>query len=530
MGLEFETFAELMKVELLLTQQLYVQSDAKDTMICTGVGSGKTFAICFRGILLTHMMPGNQGLITTDTETHLEDTTKQVFFEMCPPDIIVKVDNGHNLVQIKTRDPSKISTIYFRHLNESRPGRKHLSGLDLGWYSCDQLEDCEKREWDYLMTRLRRPGIDRHYRFAAMNAKGKDWCYKRYFQPAIKSGNVRKTMVMGQKGEPVEIEEYRPAKHRYAIIGPSKENIHLPPHFIQDILETQTQEYIDRYVHAKFEDWAGKIYKDFSIESAHNIHWFKIPETWPCIVSIDVGGDSPWAILVGRRDPIFGDVYITAELFAPGLVIREIVSWLRSCEEILSIRNTRFICDPANKLAIVELFEHDIYCEPARKGPKLPGILRVGGYMKPKSGRTKLIPAQPHPDGTVRDLIVENAPTLWVFKDRCPNFVREHDEWVWHRDHRTQMPTNKPVDVNDHTCDANIYLLRIMPPIEQLARSNPVLDNLRKLDPLSWKVAKQAADARDPGKHRNTGGEAWMRETGETDGVYKDVPVTGVEW
>ncbi len=522
--------ADLVALDLLFSQRCYLYSQAQDTMICTGVGGGKTLSICLRGIHLNYFMPGNQGLICADTETHLEDTTKKVFFEICPPGLIVKIDRGQNFVRLRTKDSRRYSTIYFRHLNESRPGRKHLSGLDLGWYSCDQLEDCEKDEWDYLMTRLRKVGVDKTYRFAAMNSKGKDWCYRRYFQPALEKGKVTETKVPGLFGDLVTVKECFPAVNRYSIIGPTEENIHLPKDFIENMKATQTKEYLQRYLYAGFEEWAGKIYKDFSRESKHNNFSFPIPKNFPCIVSIDVGGDSPWAILVGRQDPFSGDLFITDELYQSGLLIREVVSWLRSRETIPDVSKARFICDPENKLAIVELAENGIGCDAARKGPKLPGILRVGGYMKPKQGRMKQIDSQPGPDGTLRDIIVEDAPTLWVFKDKCPNFIREHDEWAWQRQPGTGFSTDKPVDGDDHCVDALIYLCRILPAVETLPKLNPAMEALRRIDPLSYEATKQIQAGRVGLKFSQTGGEAWAVGAGGIDGLYKDIDLSRTEW
>ena len=116
--MEFETMADLVAADLLFSQRCYVYSQAQDTMVCTGVGAGKTLSICLRGIHLSYFMPGNQGLITTDTETHLENTTQKVFFEICPPGLIVKIDRGKNLVRLLTKYSRRYSIIYFRHLNE----------------------------------------------------------------------------------------------------------------------------------------------------------------------------------------------------------------------------------------------------------------------------------------------------------------------------------------------------------------------------------------------------------------------------
>lgn len=540
--MNFESINEALNAQanLLLSQRLYCYSSAFDTMLCAGVGSGKTRALIFRAWLLSWGIPGNHGLIFRDTETNLESSTKHDFFECLPPAAIIKIDKSKGMVRLKTCKPNSYSEITFRHLVGSIPGRKHLAGMNLGWFAGDQMEDCPEEDVEYLATRLRLKAAEKRFRFGIMNSKGKEYNYKRYFKPAMDLGWTRSTTVKGLNGKNVEIKEFWPKEGRYAILGPTEENIHLPLDFVENILANQTREYIERYLYASFEDWAGKIYKDFNIDSPHMIHSFPIPSDWPCAVSVDVGGDAPWAVIVSRIDPFTGDVIVCDELFAPGLVVYEIVSWLKSCSYIPENRpkgdrprqETRFIIDPANKVAMSEFSEQGVFFEAARKGPKLPGILRVGGYMRRKKNRSYTIPMQPRADGTWRALHVQDAPHIWVFRDRCPNWVREHDEWNWKRIGATQIPSNRPEEKDDHTCDSTIYLLRILPAVEELPKHNAAMDALRRLDPLSYKAAKAIEVMRKGSDffQENPYGEAFLSEYDPVQEVYERGKEPKMEW
>jgi len=308
-GLDFETLSDAQRwvdEGSLLSQQLFHFSNAKDTTMFSGVGSGKTAALIVRSIFLAALNPHNMGLIGRDTETNLLETTQKDFFELCPAEILLpgtrKGRNGKAVI----KTTGKPSTIIFRYFKQSSAGVKHLSGINLGFAAADQAEDITKDEWGYVQTRLRRANIRFHPMFRILNPKGHDWNWKQCVQPAQKAfenGNLeakRITTVPGYKGKPVDVAEYWADEDTYSIVTWTHENRYLPDGFIESIEKNETREYIQRYLYSSFDEWGGKVYKAFYSGSAHTIQPFRIPDDWPCIVSIDVGGDSPWAILTPR--------------------------------------------------------------------------------------------------------------------------------------------------------------------------------------------------------------------------------------
>ena len=449
-SLEFPTAADAIEFtaqQLLLSQRLLVFSEALDTCVLSGIGTGKTVALLTRAVLQSYAIPNNYGLVARDTEANLITTTRKDFEDLFGG-LIVEQNKSEGIVKIQACD-GRLSTIAFRYLRSSRPGMTHLSNLNLGFYAVDQLEDIEKSEYDYLNTRLRRRVV-RRSRWSIANTKGKDWLYRRYVEPAIKRKKTRTRMVPGKLGKLVAVEEWWASKDLYAIRSPTEENNHLPDGFIEDILANRAQEYIDRYLHGSFEEWGGRIYKAYSYDSVHNLDAFPIPDDWPVFVWIDVGGDSPWAVIVARQNH-HGDVFVTNELYGPDLLPHQIISWLKNPENGVPAGKTpRVIIDPQNKLAVTEFFRYGLMVEAARKGPKVPGIMHVADYFRGKESRVRMIP-QPAAGGGFENREFQNAPHLWVFK-RCEHWRQEHDGWQWHRDPRTGLATNRPLDRDDHTC------------------------------------------------------------------------------
>jgi phage terminase large subunit len=505
--------------QLLHSQTQFIFSASKDTLAISGVGTGKTIATLVRAFNHSYYFENNFGLILRDTYSSLENTTMKDFNNLLG-DLVVEEQKATNIVKIANAFGG-LSSIGFNYLRTSRPGTKHMAGANLGWYCCEQLEDNDKSDWDYLDTRLRLqlggPKV-RRARWANANPKGKDWIFKRYIEPAVKLGRYRKKMVPGALGEDAAVEEWWATRDLYAIRSPTEENVHLPTGYIEDILASRSKEYIDRFLHGSFDEWGGKIYKAYSYDSIHNIDEFPIPEDWPSYIWIDVGGDHPWAVLVARQDPYYGDVFITNEYYGPDLMPHQVIEWIHSTASG-AMRGTkkpdRYIIDPQNRGTVWEFLRYGVLVEAARKGEKVPKILHVADYMRRKKGRMKTLP-QKGPDGSYRQQVFEDAPHMWVFK-RCENWRTEHDGWQWDRDLRTDSPKNSPIDKDDHTADATLYGMRILQPVQTLAKTDPNMEMLKKFDPLNSRAAQQQMEAKRGGPEKSADWSEFTKD--ETDEV-----------
>lgn len=524
------------------SQTAFEKSGQFQTALAGGVGSGKTHSLIKRSILLSFLEADNEGVLTRYTATDLETTTKRQFFEECPSTLILHYNKSENYVIIRSGQQDKPSRIWFRHIWEPRPDKKHLSGLNLGWIAGDQIEDWEEDRWNDLMARFRRQTVRRHYMFGILNPKGHNWCWAKWIKPAEEAKLVETVLVPSVMGGFVDSKRYRAAPGLLAIVAKTEENFfnrrcvnHPRPKigcedcrlaaasYVTDMRRYNPEQWVRRMVDSSFEEWAGKIYPEYDEYTIHNIDPFHIPDEWKTVlVPIDCGGDSPWAIPVMRIDP-FGDVYVTNEYYQQSVLVREIAEWIKDRERsgIPDWNAARKIMDPENKLAMLEFAEHGLYCESARKADKLAGIYQVAGYLHRVPGRVKAIPGQRLPDGTIGTLVVQAAPRLWVFKT-CTNWRREHSAWQWKRDLRTGAPTDKPEDKDDHCADATLYGLRVRPPVEKLPELDPQLEALRRFDQASYReamyrdgLAGKGQPAQGMGEmfHEHASGKAEEQET-----------------
>ena len=488
------------------SQLEFERSPHFQTILAGGVGSGKNHSLNKRAVLLSFLTPDNEGLIARYTATELETTTKHQFFQEVPAEMILHYNKGEDYALIRTGDKNKPSRIWFRHIHEPRPDKKHLSGMNLGWIAGDQIEDWEEQLWNDIMARFRRASVRRRYMFGIMNPKGHNWNWRKWIKPAEDAGRVETVMVPSVTGGMVESKRYAADRGLYAIIAKTEENFfngrcadHEPTQlgcaacveaaseYVRNLRRYNPAEWVARMVDSGFEDWAGKIYPEYTDFSVHNIDPFPVPDEWPCIVSVDTGGDAPWGIGVGRQDPQ-GDIFITNEFYKPGVLVYEVARWLKDPKQsgIPDIQRARKILDPENKVVMLEFArDHNLYFEVAQKQNKRAGIYHVAGYMHPVPGRTKTLPAAgPNAIPTV----VENAPRLWVFR-RCENWRREHDQWQWKRSPLTGESTDIPEDKADHMCDSALYMFRILPPVQQLPEADPQMEALKRLHAASHKEA-----------------------------------------
>src|SRR5579859_4084062 len=157
----------------LKSQYEYIFSPRQYAALDGGWGSGKTHAMCLKGLVLSYAFPGNMGVIGRYNATDLLDTTMTSFFEVCPKSWIKSFNKQRKWVTLKNG-----SQIVFRHLSDPNPKRSHIAGMNLGWLGIDQAEECGLEHWNTLCGRLRRPAAKKRFGFLAANPNGKDWIYK----------------------------------------------------------------------------------------------------------------------------------------------------------------------------------------------------------------------------------------------------------------------------------------------------------------------------------------------------------------
>ncbi|MCI0348994.1 MAG: phage terminase large subunit [Acidobacteriales bacterium] len=437
-----------------------------------GWGSGKTFVGCLRGLVLSKQIPGNVGLVARYHGTDLEDSTMPVFFEVCPPSWIRHYSKQRKILTLKNG-----SQVVFRHIHDSRAKgatKSRRVGLSLGWFYVDQAEELEISHWNMLIGRLRLPRAQKRFGFLTANPNGKDWIYKMFFEPH----------------QPFTTSEfyqtYRRGSSMLGIAVRSEENRKSNGGFVDDeyfdsLRQQMPPEWVARYVDCSFDEFTGKIYKEYTSESVHNIEPFDVPAEYPYLVSIDVGGDVPWAVGIWRVDP-WGNLILTDEFYKPSVNALEVAAWIKQNARTTD-PHTQIVIDYENKLAMLELNEYlrpGVQCRPAIKAVR-PGIIRTGGYLHVNN----TLPLPPwyvksQPESRTKHFTSAGSPRMFVMRSRCPNWSREMDYYRW-----DENSPGKPLKDNDHHPDETRYAAMSRPQPARLPQPPDEREKLRKADPLS---------------------------------------------
>lgn len=449
----------------------FIFAPEQEVVLASGFGSGKSHACTYKGLVLSKIFPGNRGLIGRFHGSDLDDSVIPLFFEICPPTWIRHYNKQKNIVTLKNN-----SQILFRHIHD--PGasgtKSRRVGANLGWFFIDQLEECQEAHWNGMLGRLRLPAAKRRFAFGTMNPNGHDWIYRRFFRGVGKLPVDRHVEIREENRLGIAVVSEVNRKSRGGFVDDS---------YFDSLLRTYTADWIARWVYCSFDDFSGKIYKEYELGSVHNVEPFPIPSYWPHIVSIDVGGQHPWAILDNVVDD-HGNTITIQEFFKSSVNINEISAWIKN-HTPWSDAKTTFVIDWENRQAAIELQEHGIVCRPAMKKVQA-GILRVGGYLHVD----KEIPLPKWYYETQTKTMIEKfesggSPRDFVFAENCPNYCRQMDAYIWD-------PNNpaKPKKENDDCCDSKRYALAQRPEAAEL----PKIDKYRKLretDPLAAREWEQ---------------------------------------
>ena len=238
------------------TQKEFFLDTQKFQCYSGGFGSGKTSVACQKGVVLSGTIPNNLGMVCRRTYPDLRDTTREVFISLVPPDWIKYWREAENALTLKNN-----SLVLFRHFENG----KIRVGANLGWFLIDQSEESEKEVFLALQGRLRR-AVPRLYGMMTMNPNGKDWQHKMFVE----------------KGHP-DYKMYQSSSYD------NKAN--LPDGYIETMLDTYPQDWIDRFVLGKWTSMSGLIFHEFD-RKKHMVRPFPIPKEWPKVRGMDWGVDA----------------------------------------------------------------------------------------------------------------------------------------------------------------------------------------------------------------------------------------------
>jgi hypothetical protein len=424
---------------LLNSQRAFIFAPERFSAISGGFGSGKSFALVLKGLILSAAIPGNVGSFMCYRGSDVEKRLVPLFMEeVCPPAWRKSYNKNKRVAVLRNG-----SVISFDHIKDSTSGAASGSGTrrigsNWGWFGVDQGEEIEMEQWDALASRLRLPRAPRKFGFMSLNPAGRDWIWERFFQKVLpwpKSPEGQATPIGGKF-----FQVCRQAANTLGICVNSEENRISNGGFVDDsyfdsLLQTYGLPWVERFVWGQFDDFKGKMFPDFSgglvdygDASVHVIDDFQIPKHWSLVTAIDVGGDSPWAVC-----PIYSDEQGNL-ILTPGFHNRtgrvsEVAAWIKRHTPWNENRTT-YVIDPENKVATVELSDYGIYCQNAIKDIN-PGLLRMEGYLHVQKHRNlphwyeETQPVQRH-----QKFRGHGSPKFFVFKSALV-IRKELDSCKW---------------------------------------------------------------------------------------------------
>lgn len=443
------------QIEPTPKQTEFITSTARYSCFSGGFGSGKTVAGCLRSLVLSQY-PGNRGLIGRLTYPELRDTTQKSFFEACPPEMYDEAQGGQWKPSENYLRLVNGSEIIFRHLDNV--SEKELLSLNLGWFFIDQAEEVGDQVFRILQSRLRLNTVPNRYGFVICNPEPGSWIDTMFRKPVLE----------GKRDNPSEQFHFIDSK--------MTDNPHLPPDYVQSIIDNYPEDMRKRYVEGRWDVFENQIYSEYD-SNVHILKPFDIPKEWERIIAVDHGMVNPTAAIFAALD-FDGNVFIYDEYYSPGVVSTHAKAIL---EKTQGQEISLWLIDPSVQAktrekdgqmwSVMEEYEdYGLFFTPANN-EKLAGINRVKEFLKPQKNRrhpiTKEIP----------------SPKLFIFRN-CVNLIAEMPAYQW-RKLRTLQSRNSPEqprDFNDHALDALRYIImsRFPAPSKRFSGLDIILPEDRK--------------------------------------------------
>jgi len=410
-------------------QAEFVTNTSKFSCYSGGFGSGKTFAGCLKGLLLSQY-PGNRGLIGRLTYPELRTTTRKTFFEICPPEWYDPKGGGQwkpSENQLKFINGSEILFVHLDTVSE-----KELLSLNLGWFFIDQAEEISEKIFDVLVSRLRLNKVPNRYGFLACNPERSSWIYDTFQKP---------------------VDDGAPKKDYYIINSSTTDNPFNPADYVETMKGRYPETLIRKYIEGSWEAVEGRIYLEFDTKT-HVVKPFDVPKSWEIIVGLDHGMVNPTAALVAALD-YDGNVYIIDEYYQPGIVSDH----AKAIHEMTRGLNVSFwVIDPSTEAktrekngmpwSILQEYEdYGLFFTPGNNS-KLGGINRVSEFLKVDDKRIN--PRTAH----------RGSPKLFIFQN-CVNVINEFQGYEWKklRGLGNKNEREVPSDYKDHAMDALRYII-----------------------------------------------------------------------
>ena len=220
----------LLRFKPLPAQRQFLLSRDPFLAYVGGYGSGKTYALCHKAILLSAENQGLPGMIIAPTYPMLDDV---VIRTMC------EILDRHKISYKFHRTRNSLSTawggeIWFR----SADNPDSLRGPNLPWVGLDEMSYIDRQAWEVAVSRVRHPRARCRQVFGVTTPEGFNWVYEAF------------------------VENRKPGHS--IIFADTRENKYLPSDYIERLLASFDADGIKQYVQGSFvANSSGRIYKHF---------------------------------------------------------------------------------------------------------------------------------------------------------------------------------------------------------------------------------------------------------------------------
>lgn len=297
-----------------------ILSPAYEIAAVTGMGAGKTYALCVAALRHAAKWPGANILVSRLTYRELIDSTKRQFFEMVESKKLrelfikpVRWDYREGTNHCRLVNGSEI------HFTNLEPGKlDKIKNLEYSLIAVDQAEEIDYSTYQILLLRCRLnavPPSERHV-ISIANDEGDNWIRRRFltFEPPHGRPTAQAT--------------------RHLLRGSSLDNPHLDEGARAQLLSLPP-EVQSRYVFATMAAGSTRLLPDFQIIEA-----FEPPAHWPRFLGIDPARSTGvtcaiWIAVNPDKDPFRGvkpnAPYIYREYWSEG---REAEVHAKAIEEL----------------------------------------------------------------------------------------------------------------------------------------------------------------------------------------------------
>jgi PBSX family phage terminase large subunit len=390
------------QIDLYPQQQAFVGTDSPYTAFVAGIGSGKTYAGCYRALRAAQGVIGtrrittpNLGIITAPTYPMLRDVTARTFLDIA--DAHIDAFNRSDMT-IRLRNGSEILMRTAEH-----PDR--LRGFNASWWYGDEAALYRQDVWRVMVGRLRQYG-QRGYAWLTTTPRGRDWLYQLFGT----------------------------GKDGYEIIrAASRDNIYLDPDIVQAWQSEYSGDFARQELLGEFIAHQGLVYEEFS-QDRHVVT--DRPNGFREVVcGVDWGYANPGVMLVAGMDGD-GRLYVLTERYQRQMRIEEWANVALDLRDDYGV--SQFVCDPSEPDYIRALQQVGVKAT-AANNTVMTGIQAV---------KHRLATETPTAAGDLARLVMHRS---------CANLISEFEQYQW-RENRDGMQ-DAPVKANDHAMDALRYLV-----------------------------------------------------------------------